>query len=92
MSANAAACEAGQSERGCRLSRAKIGGGALRAVVMANAAAFAVDLEPVVADIRKSGHMSLRAIAAELTARGIRTRRRGKWGVGSVKNLLGVAG
>jgi hypothetical protein len=33
-------------------------------------------------------HTSLRAIAAELTARGIRTRRGGVWGVSNVKALF----
>lgn len=57
--------------------------------VSANADAFAKDLAQVIADIQKGGAASLRAIAAELTARGIRTRRGGKWGVGNVKGLLG---
>jgi DNA invertase Pin-like site-specific DNA recombinase len=70
------------------LRRAGKGGAALRATVSANAAAFARDLAPVLADIRAQGHVSLRAIAAELTARGIRTRRGGDWGVGNVKALL----
>jgi DNA invertase Pin-like site-specific DNA recombinase len=60
---------------------------ALRAAVSANAAAFAADLAPVLGDIRAAGHCSLQAIAAELTARGIRTRRGGKWGVGNVLRL-----
>lgn len=71
------------------LRRAGKGGVALRAAVSANAAAFAADLAPVLADIRAEGHNSLRAIAAELTARGIRTRRGGRWGVGNVMRLLG---
>ena len=71
------------------LRRADEGGVALRAAVVANAAAFAADLASVVADIRAGGATSLRAVAAELTARGIRTRRGGKWGVGNVKALLG---
>ena len=70
------------------LRRAGKGGAALRAVVSANAAAFAADLAPVLADIRAAGHNSLRAIAAELTARGIRTRRGGKWNVGNVGRLV----
>lgn len=61
---------------------------ALRAAVSANAVTFAADLVQVVTDIRSAGHTSLRAIAAELTKRGIRTRRGGKWGVGNVRNLL----
>ena len=71
------------------LRRAGKGGAALRAAVTANAAAFAADLVLVLEDIRVAGHTSLRAIAAELTARGIRTRRGGNWGVGNVKALLG---
>lgn len=70
------------------LRRAGKGGEALRATVAANVAAFAVDLAPVLADIREAGHVSLRAIAAELTARGIRTRRGGTWCVGNVKALV----
>ncbi len=70
------------------LRRAGKGGAALRATVSANAAAFAADLAPVLADIRAAGLTSLRAIATELTARGIRTRRGGKWGVGNVKGLM----
>ena len=60
------------------LRRAGKGGAALRAAVSANAAAFAAVLAPVLDDIRAVGHLSLRAIAAELTARGIRTRRGAK--------------
>lgn len=70
------------------LRRAGKGGAALQAAVSANAAAFAADLAPVLADIRSAGHTSLRAIAAELTARGIRTRRGGAWNVGSVSTLM----
>jgi DNA invertase Pin-like site-specific DNA recombinase len=71
------------------LRRAAKGGAALRVAVSANAAAFSSDLAAVVADIRLAGHVSLRAVAAELTARGIRTRRGGEWGVGNVRNLIG---
>lgn len=71
------------------LRRAGKGGDALRVTVSANAAAFAKDLTPVLADIRMAGHASLRAIAVELTARGIKTRRGGQWGVGNVARLLG---
>jgi DNA invertase Pin-like site-specific DNA recombinase len=70
------------------LRRAGKGGEALRAAVSGNAAAFAADLAPVLADVRAAGHTSLRAMAAELTARGIRTRRGGEWGVGNVSRLM----
>jgi DNA invertase Pin-like site-specific DNA recombinase len=69
------------------LRRAGKDGVAMRAAVSANAAAFVEDLAPVLADIRSAGHMSLRAIAAELTSRGIRTRLGGTWGVGNVMRL-----
>ncbi len=70
------------------LRRAGKGGSALRAAVTANADSFARDLAPVISDIRAGGATSLRAIAAELTARGIRTRRGGTWQVSNVKTLL----
>jgi DNA invertase Pin-like site-specific DNA recombinase len=70
------------------LRRAGKGGAALRAAVSVNAAAFAADLAPVIADIQAAGHTSLRAIAAELTARGIRTRRGRRWHVSSVGHVL----
>jgi len=74
------------------LRRAGKGGAALRATVVANAQAFAADLEPVLAEIRAAGHKSLRAIAAERDARGMRTRRGGRWQVSNVKNLLARLG
>lgn len=58
---------------------------ALRAALLADAEAFAAGFAPVLADIRATGHTSFRAIAAKLTARGIRTRRGDRWGVGSVR-------
>lgn len=70
------------------LRRAGKGGAALRATVAANAEAHAADLSEVLRDIRSSGATSLRAIAAELTRRGMRTRRGGKWQVSNVKALL----
>jgi DNA invertase Pin-like site-specific DNA recombinase len=86
--ARARGVKPGNPNGAAALKRAGKGGTALRATVSANAAAFAVDLAPVLADIRATGHTSLRAIAAELTARGIRTRRGGQWGVGNVGRLL----
>lgn len=70
------------------LRRAGKGGVALREAVKANADQFAKDLEAVVADIRAAGHCSLRAVASELTRRGIQTRRGGEWQVSNVKGLL----
>jgi DNA invertase Pin-like site-specific DNA recombinase len=39
---------------------------------------FAADLEPIVGDLRRHG-LSLRQMAAELTAQGIQTPRGGQW-------------
>ncbi len=62
---------------------------ALRTTVARNADAHAVDLAPVLAHTRAQGHRTLRAIAAELTRRGMRTRRGGRWQVSNVRNLVG---
>jgi DNA invertase Pin-like site-specific DNA recombinase len=86
--AKARGVKLGNPNGAASLRRAGRGGVALRAAVAANAEAFAADLAPVIADIRANGHTSLRGIAAELTARGIQTRRGGAWGVGNVKGLL----
>ena len=71
------------------LRRAGDEGRALRRTVIRNADAFAESLAPTIAVIRADGHHSLRAIAAELTAQGIRTRQGGAWGVSNVKGVLG---
>jgi hypothetical protein len=42
----------------------------------------------VVEDIRDGGATSLRAVAAEMNARGVLTRRGGRWHVSTVLNLL----
>jgi hypothetical protein len=63
-------------------------GAALRATVMANADAYAIDLTGVIMDIRAQGHQTLRAMAAELNRQGILTQRGGRWHVSSVRNLL----
>ncbi|WP_434619959.1 recombinase family protein [Tabrizicola sp. M-4] len=88
-SAKARGVKLGNPNGAAALKRAGKGGVALRATVAANADQFARDLAPVIADIRAAGHTTLRAVAAELSARGIRTRRGGQWGVGNVKDLLG---
>ena len=70
------------------LRRAGKGAVALRAAVLANAEAHAMDLRAVVEAIQSEGHVSLRAMAAELNRRGMQTRRGGQWGVSNVGNLL----
>lgn len=54
-------------------------GVALRGAVSANADSFAADIAPVLTYLLVAGHVSLRSIAAKLTAQGIRTRRGGVW-------------
>ncbi len=74
------------------LRRAGKGAVALRTAVAANADRHARDLAPVLADIRAGGAISLRAIAGELNARGMLTRRGGRWHVSTVMNLLARLG
>jgi DNA invertase Pin-like site-specific DNA recombinase len=74
------------------LRRAGRGGVALRAAVARNADRHARDLVSVVEDIRAGGATSLRAIATELNARGMLTRRGGRWHVSTVTNLLARLG
>lgn len=49
---------------------------------------YARKLKVTLEDIRGTGALSLEAIAKELNARHIQTRRGGKWHPSSVKNLL----
>jgi DNA invertase Pin-like site-specific DNA recombinase len=86
--AKARGVKLGNPNGAAALRRAGDGGAALRAAVSMNADAFVRDLAPVLADIRAHGDLSLRAIAAELTTRGIRTRRGGAWHVSNVRALL----
>lgn len=86
--AKARGAKLGNPNGAAALRRAGKGAVALRAAVSANADARAQDLAQVVADIRASGAISLRAMAAELTARGMLTRRGGAWQVSNVKGLL----
>ena len=86
--AKARGVKLGNPNGAAALRRSGQGGVALRATVAANADNFAGDLSPILRDIRSRGHHSLRAIAAELNARGMRTRRGGRWQVSNVRNLL----
>lgn len=54
----------------------------------ANANAHAARVLPVIEAIRKTGATSLRAIAAELTARKVETARGGEWNAAQVSNIL----
>lgn len=57
----------------------------------AAADAFAANVLPIVREIQAAGHMSLRAIAAELTRRNVRTARGGAWNARAVQALLARA-
>lgn len=86
--ARARGVQLGNPNGAAALRRAGKGGAALRAAVARNADSFARDLVPVIADIRSRGHATLRAIAAQLNARRIQTRRGARWQVSNVKGLL----
>jgi DNA invertase Pin-like site-specific DNA recombinase len=74
------------------LRRAGKGGAPLRAAIGRNADRHARDLAPVILDVRASGQTSLGAMADELNARGMLTRRGGRWHKSTVINLLGRLG
>ncbi|QDC10083.1 resolvase [Oceanicola sp. D3] len=87
--AKARGAKLGNPNGAAALRRAGEGGAALRATVSRNADQFAAGLAEVVEAIRAEGHVSLRAIARELNARGILTRRGGRWQVSNVRALVG---
>ena len=81
-------CSAGQPQWRGGAEAGRQGRCAARAAIARNADRHAQDLAPVVEDIRAGGATSLREIAAELNARGMLTRRGGRWHVSTVTNLL----
>ena len=86
--AKARGAKLGNPNGAAALIRAGKGGVALREAVASNADAHAAALTPVIAELQRQGHTSLRALARELNARGMRTRRDGRWRVSTVRNLL----
>jgi DNA invertase Pin-like site-specific DNA recombinase len=54
----------------------------------AMADAFAANVLPILRDIQATGRTSLRAIAAELERRGVRTARGGAWSAAAVRSVL----
>ena len=76
------------TKRAEALRRAGKGGAPLRAAISRNAELHAPGPCAGVEDIRSGGTTSLRAIAGELNARGMLTRRGGHWHVSTVVNLL----
>lgn len=86
--AKAAGRKLGNPNGAKALRRARKGNRAAIVRVKEEADAYARDLAPIIADVRAGGATSLGAIAAELNARHIQTRRGGKWHPSSVRNLL----
>jgi DNA invertase Pin-like site-specific DNA recombinase len=73
--------------RGARLTAEARKAGCKAVTVRANARA--ADLAPIVRDLQATGARSLRAIAAALNQRGVRTPRGvGRWQAGTVSELL----
>ncbi len=86
--AKARGVKLGNPNGAAALRRAGKGGGALRAAVAHNADEYAYGLAPVIGELQSAGVTSLRRIADELNARGVLTRRGGRWHVSNVRNLL----
>jgi DNA invertase Pin-like site-specific DNA recombinase len=61
------------------------------AAIQAEADRAAGNVLPIIAEIRKSGATTLRAIAEALNARGVPTPRGGRWHAMSVRNVLARA-
>lgn len=62
-----------------------------QAKVKANADRHAANILPLIEDVRRAGAKSLRAIAAALTARGVKTPRGGAWDAKAVSRVLARA-
>ena len=76
--------------KGVRLGNPRLGEARGRAVAALQTEADRAtgNVVPIIAEIRKSGAMSLRAIAEALNARGVPTRRGDRWHAMSVRNAL----
>src|SRR5262249_54026180 len=79
--------------KGVRLGNPKIDVARDQAVaaIKAEANRAAGNVLPIIAEIRKSGATTLRAIAGALNARGVPTPRGGRWHAMSVRNVLARA-
>jgi DNA invertase Pin-like site-specific DNA recombinase len=79
--------------KGVKLGNPKIEAaqGAAVGAVKAGADRAASNVLPIIAEIRKSGATTLRAIADALNARGVPTPRGGRWHAMSVRNVLARA-
>jgi DNA invertase Pin-like site-specific DNA recombinase len=76
--------------KGVKLGNPRIEAARGRAVasLQAEADRAASNVLPIIAEIRRSGAMTLRAIAEALNARGVPTQRGGRWHAMSVRNVL----
>jgi DNA invertase Pin-like site-specific DNA recombinase len=74
------------------LRRAGKGNRAALATIQERADAHALQLQPVLEDLRAEGIETLAGIAAALNERSMRTPRDGQWHVSSVRNLLARIG
>jgi DNA invertase Pin-like site-specific DNA recombinase len=76
--------------KGVRLGNPRLGEARGRAVaaLQTEADRAAGNVVPIIAEIRKSGSTTLRAIAEALNARGVPTPRGGRWHAMSVRNAL----
>ncbi|WP_227339899.1 recombinase family protein [Sphingopyxis sp. P8] len=88
QAAKARGVKLGNPNGAAALRRAQRGNRAAVARVRHDADQFAIDLQPIITDIQAKGATSLAAIAGELNARHIQTRRGGQWHASSVRNLL----
>jgi len=86
--AKAAGSKLGNPNGAAALRRAAKGNSAALAKLQTDADEYAHDLAPVLTDIEAAGVVGLAAIARELNARHIQTRRGGRWYPPSVRNLM----
>jgi DNA invertase Pin-like site-specific DNA recombinase len=85
---SALAARKAQGKRLGNLSNISQAGASGRQRAKASAAAFAVNVMPIIRSIQKSGITSLGGIAEVLNNRGIPTARGGRWHVSTVMNML----
>lgn len=93
ISARTKAALAAAKVKGVKLGNPRIEAARVRAVasIQAEADRAASNVSPIVAEIKKSGACTLRAIAEALNSRGVPTSRGGRWYATSVRNVLGRA-
>jgi DNA invertase Pin-like site-specific DNA recombinase len=81
----AAAKARGRKLGGPNLDRDRVKG---RAVLQARADAFAANVAPIIREVQSVGAISLRAVAAALNARGVKTARGMAWTPVQVRNVM----